>query len=143
MLAAVITVVSLFRVSAFAQDPVQTELAQLRKLIELQNAKIDALTAQVNRLAVQIEGKATPATPATIPGVATVPVPAAEPEAAPVPRVLASAPRVHIVVKGEALEKIGKQYGITVAELQKLNNISDPKKLQVGQQLTLPPDKKE
>ena len=143
MLAAVITVASLFRVSAFAQDPVQTELAQLRKLIELQNAKIDALNAQVNRLAVQIEGKATPPTPATIPGVAAAPVPAAEPEAAPVPRVLASAPKVHIVVKGESLEKIGKQYGITVAELQKLNNISDPKKLQVGQQLTLPPDKKE
>ena len=143
MLAAVITVASLFRVSAFAQDPVQTELAQLRKLIELQNAKIDALTAQVNRLSGQIEGKSPAAAPATIPGVATTPPPVVEPEAAPVPRVLASAPKVHIVVKGESLEKIGKQYGITVAELQKLNNISDPKKLQVGQQLTLPPDKKE
>ena len=41
ILAAVITAGSLFRVSAFAQDPVQTELAQLRKLIEVQSAKID------------------------------------------------------------------------------------------------------
>lgn len=134
MLPAVMTVVALFTGSTFAQDSAQAELAQLRKLVELQNTKIDALSAQVARLSVQLDARAglVPPAPAVV----------AEPDAAPVPRVLGSAPKVHIVVKGEALEKIAKQHGITVAELQKVNNITDPKKLQVGQQLTLPPDKK-
>ena len=138
MLPAVMTVAALFTGSPFAQDTVQAELAQLRKLVELQNTKIDALSAQVARLTVQLDGRAgVVATPAIIAA------PTVDPEPAPVPRVLGSAPKVHIVVKGEALEKIAKQYGITVAELQKVNNITDPKKLQVGQLLTLPPDKKE
>jgi LysM repeat protein len=38
------------------------------------------------------------------------------------------------------LEKIAKQHNIQVTDLQKLNKISDPKKLQIGQQLTLPPN---
>jgi LysM repeat protein len=120
--------------SASAQDSVQAEIAALRKLVEQQNAKIDELTAQVAKLNARLDTRGeAPAAP----------VPAATEEAPPVPRVIADAPRVHIVVKGEALEKIAKQYGTTVAELQKLNNITDPKKLQIGQQLTLPPEKKE
>ena len=141
MLPAVMTVVALFTASPFAQDTVQAELAQLRKLVELQNTKIDALSAQVARLTVHLDTQAGLGAPRATPAIIAAPTVA--PEAAPVPRILASAPKVHIVVKGEALEKIAKQYGITVAELQKLNNITDPKKLQVGQQLTLPPDKKE
>ena len=120
----------------FAQDTVQTELAQLRKLVEQQNAKLDTLTAQVARLSAQLDNRTT--------------APAAAPEAAPVkdetppaPRVIAAAPKVHIVVKGESLDKIAKLNGTTVAELQKLNKITDPKKLQVGQQLNLPAEKKD
>ena len=45
---------------------------------------------------------------------------------------------VHIVVKGESLDKIAKTHGTTAVELQKLNRITDPKKLQIGQQLMLP-----
>lgn len=140
MLPAVMTVVALLTSSPFAQDTVQAELAQLRKLVELQNTKIDALSAQVARLTIQLDTQAGLGAPRATPAI--IATPTVEPEAAPVPRVLGTAPRVHIVVKGEALEKIAKQYGITVAELQKVNNIADPKKLQVGQQLTLPPDKK-
>ena len=139
MLPAVMTVVALLTASPFAQDTVQAELAQLRKLVELQNTKIDALSAQVARLTIQLDTQAGLGAPRATPAIIAAPTVA---EAAPVPRVLASASKVHIVVKGEALEKIAKQYGITVAELQKVNNITDPKKLQVGQQLTLPPDKK-
>jgi LysM repeat protein len=128
--------------SAIAQDSVQSELAQLRKLVEQQNTKIDTLSAQIARLSAQLDAKGTaPAAVATAP--ASPAAAAAAEEFAPTPRILANAPKVHIVVKGEALEKIAKQHGITVAELQKLNNITDPKKLQVGQQLTLPPEKKE
>ncbi len=120
---------------ASAQDAVQTELAQLRKQVEQQNAKIDALTDQIARLNVRLDNAG------LIPPSALTARPVEV--AAPVPRVIADAPKVHIVVKGESLEKIAKQHGTTVAELQKLNSISDPKKLQIGQQLVLPPEKKE
>lgn len=120
---------------ASAQDAVQAELAQLRKQVEQQNAKIDALTDQIARLNVRLDnaGITAPSTPIARPAEV----------AAPVPRVISDAAKVHIVVKGESLEKIAKQHATTVAELQKLNNITDPKKLQIGQQLVLPPEKKE
>ncbi len=126
---------------AVAQDPVQAELAQLRKMIEQQNTKIDTLSLQVAQLSAQLGNRgAAPAVPAVL----AAPAPALiREEFAPIPRVVANAPKVHIVVKGESLEKIAKLEGTTVAELQKLNNITDPKKLQVGQQLALPPEKKE
>jgi LysM repeat protein len=144
LLAAVMAVLSPLTDSTFGQDSVQAELAQLRKLVEAQNTKIDTLSAQIARLSAQIDannaGRVIPV--AAAPAVFT-PAPAAAPEPPPTPRVLAAAPKVHIVVKGESLDKIAKTHGITIAELQKLNNITDPKKLQVGQQLTLPPEKKE
>jgi 2',3'-cyclic-nucleotide 2'-phosphodiesterase/3'-nucleotidase len=56
-----------------------------------------------------------------------------------VARPVATPANTHIVVKGESLEKIAKTHGTTIAELQKLNRITDPKKLQIGQQLVLPP----
>ena len=124
-----------------AQDPVQVELAQLRKMIEQQNTKIDTLSLQVAQLSAQLGNRgAAPAVSAVL--AAPAPVSAKE-EFAPIPRIVANAPKVHIVVKGESLEKIAKLEGTTVAELQKLNNITDPKKLQVGQQLALPAEKKE
>ena len=162
MLAALIAALFSIPISMIAQEPAATELAQLRKLVEQQNAKIDALSAQIARLSAQIDARAGVAAPAAVavapvaPATAPVPSPApapaetpapaaapAETEFAPTPRVIAAAPKVHIVVKGEALEKIAKIHKTTVAELQKLNNITDPKKLQVGQQLTLPPEKNE
>ena len=158
MLAALIAALFSIPISMIAQEPAATELAQLRKLVEQQNAKIDALSAQIARLSAQIDARAGVAVPAAVaiapvapvpspaPAPAETPAPAAAPaetEFAPTPRVIAAAPKVHIVVKGEALEKIAKIHKTTVAELQKLNNITDPKKLQVGQQLTLPPEKNE
>jgi membrane-bound lytic murein transglycosylase D len=119
---------------ASAQDAVQAELAQLRKQVEQQNAKIDALTDQIARLNVRLDNAGL---------VPSAPIARPVEVAAPVPRVLADAPKVHIVVKGDSLEKIAKQHGTTIADLQKLNSITDPKKLQIGQQLVLPPEKKE
>lgn len=128
-----------FHTPANAQDSLQAELAQLRKLVEQQNTKIDTLSAQIARLSAQLDSK-----PAAAPQAPPVATPAAiTEEIAPTPRIIAAAPKVHIVVKGESLDKIAKQYGITIAEIQKLNKISDPKKILVGQQLTLPPEKKE
>jgi nucleoid-associated protein YgaU len=43
-------------------------------------------------------------------------------------------------VSRTSLEKIAKAHGTTIPDLMKLNRIKDPKKLQIGQQLTLPPE---
>ena len=119
-----------------AQDPAPGDLKTLRQMIDQQAKQLDQLSAQVARLAAKIEGKADPATPAPA-------TPAANDNAefaVPAARVVTppAAANVHIVVKGESLEKIAKAHGTTSAELQKLNRITDPKKLQIGQQLTLP-----
>ena len=119
-----------------AQDPAPGDLKALRQMIDQHAKQLDQLSAQVARLAAKIEGKADPATPAPATPAATdnaeFAVPAARVVTPP------AAANVHIVVKGESLEKIAKAHGTTSAELQKLNRITDPKKLQIGQQLTLP-----
>ena len=113
---------------ASAQD---SELQSLRKQIELQSRKIDALAALVEHLNAKLDGA---------PAVATT---EAEAPVAPVAKVVNA--RTHIVVKGDSLDKIAKLHNVQVTELLKLNKITDPKKLQIGQQLALPAatDKKE
>lgn len=48
---------------------------------------------------------------------------------------------LHIVRKGDTATSIAKIYGLAAADLLKLNRISDAKKLQEGQSLTLPKKK--
>ncbi|MEO6788259.1 MAG: LysM peptidoglycan-binding domain-containing protein [Chthoniobacteraceae bacterium] len=123
---------------AKAQD-IAGDVRALRQTVEQQAKQIEALSAQVARLAEKIEGHANTAPPA---GERVAPAPADSADfAIPAARVVPPHPpaNVHIVVKGESLEKIAKSHGITTAELQKLNRITDPKKLQIGQQLQLPP----
>jgi uncharacterized protein YraI len=43
----------------------------------------------------------------------------------------------HIVQRGETLYRIARQYGITVAELQARNSISNPNRIYAGQQLCI------
>ena len=116
-----------------AQDGAAGEVKALRLLVEQQAKQIERLTAQVAALTTKIEGGAAPAPAAPAADNAEFAVPAARvvPPHAPA--------NVHIVVKGESLEKIAKSHGTTAAELQKINRITDPKKLQIGQQLLLPP----
>ncbi|MBC8263816.1 MAG: LysM peptidoglycan-binding domain-containing protein, partial [Anaerolineales bacterium] len=45
---------------------------------------------------------------------------------------------VHVVQEGDTLSEIAKQYGVTVEALQEVNAISDPKRLQIGQELIIP-----
>jgi LysM repeat protein len=119
--------------AARAQESAAGDVKVLRALVEKQALQIERLTAQVAALTAKIEGGAVPA-PA---------VPAADNAEFAVPTARVVTPQatanVHIVVKGESLERIAKSHGTTAAELQKLNRITDPKKLQIGQQLTLPP----
>ena len=122
-----------------AQDGTAGEVKTLRQLVEQQAKQIETLSAQVARLNARIEGH-----PDAAPAAVERPAPAAADSAdfaIPAARVVAPHPpaNVHIVVKGESLEKIAKSNGTTVPDLQKINRIPDPKKLQIGQQIMLPP----
>lgn len=45
---------------------------------------------------------------------------------------------VYVIVKGDTLSSIAKRFGITLAELQKLNGITNPDQIAVGQKLRVP-----
>ncbi len=124
--ASVLTLAGIAPVASAQDGGTQGEIQALRKQIELQSHKIDALTALVAQLNTKVNG-------------GHVEVAAAAPTEAEPPTARAVSAATHIVVKGDALEKIAKQHSVPVADLLKLNNISDPKKLQIGQQLLLPP----
>lgn len=53
----------------------------------------------------------------------------------------ATAPATYEVQKGDTATSIAKRYGVTVDNLLKLNKVSDPKKLQLGQTLKIPAKK--
>ncbi|MDR3404360.1 MAG: LysM peptidoglycan-binding domain-containing protein [Chthoniobacter sp.] len=50
-------------------------------------------------------------------------------------------PGFYTVKKGDTLTSIARNYGLTAEELVKANKITDPKKLQLGQTLKVPPRK--
>jgi LysM repeat protein len=139
---AALAATAMFASSAHAEDGVQAELKALRQLVELQSKQIEVLSAQVARLNAQLEQRADSTTASAGTATAAHPQPGettefAIPAARPVPP--AAAGNVHVIVKGDSLDKIAKTHGTTVQDLQRLNHISDPKKLQIGQQLILPP----
>lgn len=61
---------------------------------------------------------------------AVVPVAAAPPLQGEVP--------VHVVQPGETLSVIAQRYGVTVAAIVSSNNLADPDRLSVGQELSIP-----
>lgn len=63
------------------------------------------------------------------------PAPVAVPAGSPTP----SGTRTYVVVAGDNPQTISAQFGITAAELLQANNITDPRTLQVGQTLIVPP----
>ena len=71
------------------------------------------------------------------PGGETTPA-AEEPAATEEPG--ATEERVHVVQPGENLFRIGLQYGFTVDELAAYNNLANPNRLEVGQEIRIPPD---
>jgi LysM repeat protein len=50
-------------------------------------------------------------------------------------------PGLYTVKKGDTLTSIARSFGLTPAELTKVNKVIDPKKLQLGQVLKVPPRK--
>ena len=45
---------------------------------------------------------------------------------------------IHIVESGESLTSIAKDWGVTIQSIIKLNEIKDPDKLKLGQELKIP-----
>jgi LysM repeat protein len=149
---AVLGVLGLAALPAVAQDTagLTEELRELRKTVDQQSKQIEMLIREVARLGAAVEGKSTaaaPSAPTAAAGTeekpAAAPAPGAAPSedfsANPPPKAEPARPR-HIVVKGDTLTSIAKQYNITIAELQKSNKDVNERKLQIGQSLNLPPN---
>lgn len=69
------------------------------------------------------------------------PNPVAKKTDAPAAKAVGSSPASYEVQKNDTATSIAKRYGVSVADLLKLNQISDPKKLQLGQSLKIPAKK--
>jgi LysM repeat protein len=48
--------------------------------------------------------------------------------------------QVHIVQAGDNLYRIGLRYGFTIQELVTYNNLANPDRLEIGQQIRIPPE---
>ena len=136
-----------------ADTPLAQEVHELRRDVQIQAKKIEALSEQILRLTQLAEAaKAAPQHVHLPPPTATTemvkpaPAPAAPakpsapevetPKAEPIPP-----PIKHTVEKGETLTSIAKHYNIPLADLQKLNKITNDRKLQIGQTLSVPAGK--
>ena len=78
----------------------------------------------------------TPALPTATPRPPTPTATAIPPTPTPVPPT--PTPVIYVVQEGDTLSEIAKQFGVTVEALQEANAISDPKSLQIDQELVIP-----
>ena len=134
--------------SGFAAEPaLNQEVHELRRDLQLQTIKLEALTLQIAELSrvIQTRDSARPSPEPAPPAAAAVPATPARPAPAPepeIPRAEAVPPSIqHVVAKGETLTSIAKLYNIPLADLQKLNKITNDRKLQIGQTLNVPAPK--
>ena len=132
-----------------ASSSISDEVHELRRDLQMQGKKIDALTQTIADLTAFIkqreeaktnrEPSATAATPVAVAETseakpASGPAPEA-PKATPVP----APPTIsHVVAKGETLTSIAKQYNVNLSDLLKLNKNTNDRKLQIGQTLKVP-----
>jgi LysM repeat protein len=110
-----------------------SQLDTLTRKIDEQNAKIDVLSQQIQKLELSLAGLK--AVPPAAEHVSPSPVPTAiavaEPQHTP-------AGSNHVVARGETLTSIAKLHKVTIEDLQKTNHITDDRKLQIGQTLVIP-----
>jgi LysM repeat protein len=146
LLAAIGTLGSFVPTVLAADAPLTQEVHELRRDVQLQAKKIEALSEQILRLTQLMEERGrvtsiTPSAPATAAPTPTVQTTeTAKPKAeAEIPKAEPVTPSVqHTVAKGETLTSIAKQYNIPLSDLQKLNKITNDRKLQIGQTLNVP-----
>jgi LysM repeat protein len=68
-----------------------------------------------------------------------MPTRTAKPTRTPSPTPTATAtPIIYVIKKGDSLLAIARQFGVTVAEIQQINGIADPRRLRVGQAIIIP-----
>lgn len=118
-------------VPCVAQEPqTNEELQAIRKMLEAQSSEIHELSKQIQALQATIQERThAPSSPTVN----------AEPEEKPIESAKATdSAATHTVAKGETLTSIARKYGVNVAELLKLNKITDDRKLQIGQALAIP-----
>ncbi len=134
--------------AAHASDPAQAarEYEQVRK-IALKDSKVQAAFEKANEklddriieidpsLKPYVEKRRSQATAAAAkPSPSQAPKPAVAKKSAPATVTSAT----HVVAKGETLSSIALQYKVSVASLKSANNITDERKLKVGQKLVIP-----
>jgi LysM repeat protein len=61
----------------------------------------------------------------------------ATPSDTPTPTVTPT-PIIYVIKKGDTLLVIARQYGVTVAAIQEVNGITDPRRLSIGQEIIIP-----
>src|SRR2546423_996689 len=116
-----------------------SQLQELTRKIDEQNAKIDMLSQQILKLQSQLSdqrpgvmiGEGAPSASTSATSTST--------SASPEPSPKAGDGNSHIVARGETLTSIARMHNISVSELQKFNHIDNPLKLQAGQTLLIPP----
>ena len=107
-------------------------LEALTKKIDLQNAKIDALSQHILKLDQHVS--------AIRPGVMIGETPApATTTTTEAPKPPSQTGNSHVVAKGETLTSIAKMHKVSVEELQRFNHIENDRKLQIGQTIMIPP----
>lgn len=127
-----------------ADAPLTQEVHELRRDVQMQAKKIEALSEQILRLTQLMETAKAPAAPAPRAALTEIvkPVPVPAPAPAPEPEIpkaeAVPPPLKHTVEKGETLTSIAKHYNIPLPDLQKLNKITNDRKLQIGQTLIVP-----
>lgn len=67
-----------------------------------------------------------------------LPPPPPAPVASVAAAVAPAGPGVHTVAQGESAESIARRYKISVGELARANQLTDPRKIRIGQLLTIP-----
>jgi len=81
-----------------------------------------------------------PDAPVVRPTATPIPAPVVKPSATPAPVAsgVKDSGKVHTVMKGETLTSIARKFKVDQGDLAKLNNVSDPRKLRIGQKLKVP-----